>query len=135
MGLLDKFKTGMRTLRVPKLLREPGTVIKETVVKSVTGTAKEQVDAYVNQKLTQAKSMAAGLADETIEKVKLEATIFLDVIEKRIDEKIESLERKLEERLQRELHWKLVGLRLTLIFVVVMSLVSLAYFILKKHFG
>jgi hypothetical protein len=57
------------------------------------------------------------------------------VIEARIDEKLAEIEQKLEARLQRELYWKLVALRWTLLFVVAMACVSLGYLILKRRLG
>ena len=39
----------------------------------------------------------------------------------------------LESRLQRELYWKLVALRWTLLFVVLMGLVSIAYVLVKRR--
>ncbi len=128
MGLLDglrKMKEGLDLFRDPKAL-----------LKSEAGkAAKEEVDAFVKQKLDEAKALAGGLAEETIQKAKLEAQLFLDVIEKRIDDKLADVEKMLEARLQRELYWKLVALRWTLLFVVLMAAVSLGYLLLKRHIG
>jgi hypothetical protein len=95
--------------------------------------AKEEVDAYVKQKLDEARVLAGGLAEETLQKAKLEAQLFLDLVEKRIDQKLDEIERMLESRLQRELYWKLVALRWTLLFVVLMGLVSIAYVLVKRR--
>ena len=57
------------------------------------------------------------------------------MIEARIDAKLAEIEQKLEARLQRELYWKLIGLRWTLLFVVLMAVVSLVYVILRRRFG
>ena len=127
MGLLNgirKLKSGLQLLRDPKALLQS----------DVGKAAREEVDAYVKQKLDEAKVLAGGLAEETLQKAKLEAQLFLDVVEKRIDQKLDEIERMLEARLQRELYWKLVALRWTLLFVVLMALVSLAYVLVKRRF-
>jgi len=127
VGLLDgvrKLKEGLELLRDPKAL----------LSNDVGKVAKEEVDAYVKRKIDEARVVAGGLADETLQKVKLEAKIFLDLIEKRIDDKLEEVEKLLEARLQRELYWKLVALRWTLLFVVLMALVSLAYLLVKQRY-
>ena len=121
---IRKLKEGMA------LLRDPKALLKSDVGRA----AKDEVDAYVAQKLAEAKSLAGGLAEETLQKAKAEAAVFLDVVEKRIDQKLLEIERMLEVRLQRELYWKLVALRWTLLFVVVMTLVSLGYLIVKRRY-
>ncbi len=126
MGLFDgvkKLKQGIA------LLRDPKALLKSEVGKA----ARDEVDAYVKLKLDEAKALAGGLAEETIQKAKLEAQLFLDLIEKRIDQKLAEIERLLEARLQRELYWKLIALRWTLLFVVLMAVVSLAYLLLKDR--
>lgn len=126
MGLLD----GVRKLKEGfGLLRDPKALLQSEAGKA----AKVEVDAYVREKLDEAKVLAGGLAEETLQKVKIEAQLFLDVIEKRIDQKLVEIERLLEERVKRELYWKLVALRWTLLFVVLMAVVSLAYLIVKKN--
>jgi hypothetical protein len=85
--------------------------------------------------MQEARSLAGNLAEEALQKARLEATTFLDVVERRIDEKLNEIERLLEARLQRELYWKLVALRWTLIFVVAMSAVSLLYLWIKQRMG
>jgi len=128
MGLFD----GVRRLRDGfRLLKDPKALLESDLGKA----AKQHVDEYVRQKMDEAKSVAGGLAEETLVRVKSEATLFLDVIEARIDEKLVEIEQKLEARLQRELYWKLVALRWTLLFVVVMAAVSLAYLLLKRKLG
>jgi transcription termination factor NusB len=127
MGLLD----GVKKLRDGiGLLRDPKALLQSDVGKA----AKEEVDAYVKQKLDEARALAGGLADETLQKAKNEAQLFLDVVEKRIDAKLAEIEALLEARLQREVYWKLVALRWTLLFVVLMAVVSLAYLTLERKF-
>jgi hypothetical protein len=127
VGLFD----GLRRLKEGvELLRDPKSLLKSEAGKA----AKEEVDAYVRQKLDEAKVLAGGLADETLQKARSEAQQFLDVIERRLDLKLLEIERMLEARLQRELYWKLVAMRWTLLFVVLMSLVSLAYVIVKRKY-
>lgn len=128
MGFFD----GVRQLRDGfRLLRDPKKLIDSDLGK----VARQTVDDYVRAKMEEAKSVAGGLAEETLQKVKSEATLFLDVIEARIDEKLAEIEAKLEDRLQRELYWKLVGLRWTLLFVVLMSAVSIVYVVVRRHLG
>ena len=126
MGVLDGLK---RLKQGISLLRDPKALLQSDVGKA----AKEEVDAYVKQKLDEAKVLAGGLAEETLQKAKVEAQLFLDLVEKRIDQKLDEIERMLEARLQRELYWKLVALRWTLLFVVLMALVSLAYVLVKRR--
>jgi tetrahydromethanopterin S-methyltransferase subunit G len=128
MGWFDgvrKLRDGIRIIRDPKAL----------VDSDLGKAAKQHVDEYVWQKMEEARTVAGGLAEETLQRVKSEATLFLDVIEARIDAKLAEIEQKLEVRLQRELYWKLIGLRWTLLFVVLMAVVSLVYVILRRKFG
>jgi hypothetical protein len=128
MGWFD----GVRKLRDGiRLIRDPKALVDSDLGKA----AKQHVDEYVRQKMEEARTVAGGLAEETLQKVKSEATLFLDVIEARIDAKLAEIEQKLEVRLQRELYWKLIGLRWTLLFVVLMAVVSLVYVILRRKFG
>lgn len=126
MGLRERLRQLKQGL---DLLRDPKALLRTDAGKA----AREEVDSYVKQKLDEARVVAGGLAEETLQKAKLEAQIFLDAIEKRIDEKLAEIERLLEARLQRELYWKLVALRWTLLFVVAMSAVSLGYLLLKDR--
>jgi hypothetical protein len=124
MGFLDSIKKLREGLA---LLHEP----KKLLTTDVGKAAKDEVDAYVSQKLVEAKSLAGGLADETLQKARGEALAFLDMLEKRIDTKLVEIEKMLEARIQREIYWKLVALRWTLLFVVLMALASLGYLLLR----
>ena len=126
MGLIDSLKKLREGL---SLLKEPKKLLESDVGKA----AKSEVDAYVTQKLDEARLLAGGLAEETLQKARTEAQAFLDVIEKRIDQKLVEIEKLLETRLQREIYWKLVALRWTLLFVVLMSAVSLGYLLLRAR--
>ena len=126
MGLIDSVKKLREGL---SLLKEPKKLLESDVGKA----AKGEVDAYVARKLDEARQLAGGLADETLQKARSEAQAFLDVIEKRIDQKLVEIEKLLEVRLQREIYWKLVALRWTLLFVVLMSAISLGYLLLRSR--
>ncbi len=130
MSLLDsvrKLREGLALLKEPKKLLESdaGRAAKEGV--------KAEVDAYVNQKLDEARQLAGGLAEETLQKARAEAQAFLDLIEKRLDQKLVEIEKLLEARLQREIYWKLIALRWTLLFIVLSSLISLGYLLLRSR--
>ncbi|MBL8840612.1 MAG: hypothetical protein JNL90_03675 [Planctomycetes bacterium] len=128
MGLMDsvkKLRDGLALLKDPKAL----------LASDAGRAAKDEVDAYVEAKLQAARTLAGGLADETLQKARAEAAAFLDVIEKRIDLKLVEIEKLLEARLQREIYWKLVALRWTLAFVVLMALVSLLYLWMRQRLG
>ena len=123
---------GMKSLKEGiRLLRDPKALLQSDAGKA----AREEVDSFVRAKLDEARAIAGNLADQTLDKVKVEALMFLDVVERRIDQKLAEIEELLEQRVQRELYWKLVALRWTLLFIVLMSLISLAYLMLKKRFG
>ncbi len=128
MGLMDsvkKLRDGLALLKDPKAL----------LASDAGRAAKDEVDAYVEAKLQAARTLAGGLADETLQKARAEAAAFLDVIEKRIDLKLVEIEKLLEVRLQREIYWKLIALRWTLAFVVLMALVSLLYLWMRQRLG
>jgi predicted methyltransferase len=126
MGFLDSIKKLREGLA---LLHEP----KKLLTTDVGKAAKDEVDAYVSAKLDEARVLAGGLASETLEKARGEANAFLDALEKRIDAKLAEIEKMLEARIQREIYWKLVALRWTLLFVVLMALASLGYLLLRNR--
>ncbi len=126
MGLLDsvkKLRDGLSLLKDPKAL----------LASEAGRAAKGEVDAYVQEKLVEARALAGNLADETLGKARSEAQAFLEIIEARIDAKLVEIEKLLEARLQREIYWKLVALRWTLAFVVLMALISLGYLFLRQR--
>lgn len=125
MDSVKKLRDGLALLKDPKAL----------LASDAGRAAKDEVDAYVEAKLKAARELAGGLADETLQKARAEAAAFLDVLEKRIDLKLAEIERLLEARLQREIYWKLVALRWTLAFVVLMALVSLLYLWMRQRLG
>jgi len=57
------------------------------------------------------------------------------IIERKVDSKILEIEKKLDELIEKEVRHKLRILIYTLVTVVLMSLVSLAYLYLKHRFG
>lgn len=132
MGLLDSVRKLREGLN---LLKEPKKLLETEAGKAAKDEVKAEVDAYVSQKLGEARQLAGGLAEETLQKARAEAQAFLDLIEKRIDQKLVEIERLLEARLQREIYWKLIALRWTLLFVVLMSAVSLGYLLLRRKLG
>lgn len=126
MGLLDSVKKLREGL---SLLKEP----KKLLATDAGKAAKDEVDAYVSKKLDEARALAGGLAEETLGKARDEAHQLLDAIEKRIDAKLVEIEKMLEARVQREIYWKLVALRWTLLFVVLMALASLGYLLIRRR--
>jgi hypothetical protein len=132
MNLLESIRKLREGL---SLLKEPKKLLETDAGRAARDEVRSEVDAYVNQKLGEARQLAGGLAEETLQKARSEAQAFLDLIEKRIDQKLLEIEKLLEARLQREIYWKLVALRWTLLFVVLMSVISLAYLLLRKQIG
>lgn len=99
------------------------------------------------EKTTQSLKRAPQLLEEYLEQkkekylrdAKTEAEKFfacqLAILELRIDQKITDIEKKLDERIDKELKYKLRILAYTLSAVIIMGLVSLGYLYTKKKFG
>ena len=56
----------------------------------------------------------------------------MSVLEKRVDQKIAEIEKRLDEQIQKELRIKLRILIYTLLTIILASLLSLGYFYIKK---
>jgi len=81
----------------------------------------------LDEKIVQARHAADSFVDANLEKLKAEAWLMVDMPEKRLDSKLEEFERRLDQRLEKEIYYKLVGLRWTLIFVLIVSLIGIGY--------
>lgn len=97
------------------------------------------LDNYVDEKadeiLQDATVRAEQFRAETLTQVKTQAMDLLDVAEKRIDEKLVSIEKLLEERMRAEIRMKLRALVWTLLFVLLMAAISIGYVWFKRHYG
>ena len=94
---------------------------------------REVVDDLVREKLNEARKVADSFVGHKVEELKSEAWAMVDELERRMDVKLDDLERRLDERLQRELYWKLVGLRWTLFFVLLATLVGIGYTLAQRY--
>ncbi|MFQ5598308.1 MAG: hypothetical protein ACE5GK_09695 [Nitrospiria bacterium] len=57
------------------------------------------------------------------------------IIEAKVDTKILEIEQKIDAQIEKEIRNKLRVLIYTLLGMILMSLISLAYLYLKRHFG
>ncbi len=100
---------------------------------------RRKVDGYVDNKagelLDDATKRAQQFRQETLDAVRGNAMDLLDLTEQRIDEKLVEIEQMLEKRLQAELKMRLRAMFWTLVFVLVMALVSLGYVWFKQQSG
>lgn len=109
--------------------------------------AAERVALQTMEKTTQSLKRAPQLLEEYLEQkkerylrdAKTEAEKFfacqLAILELRIDQKISEIEKKLDERIEKELKYKLRILAFTLGSVIIMGLLSLGYLYAKRKFG
>ncbi|MCK6439216.1 MAG: hypothetical protein L6Q71_03325 [Planctomycetes bacterium] len=93
----------------------------------------EHVDKLVAEKLAEARKVADSFVDQNVQKLKGEAWAMVDELERRLDAKLDQLEKRLDERLKRELYWKLTGLKWTLIFVLLATLVGIGYTLVQRY--
>lgn len=100
---------------------------------------RRKVDSYVDNKadelLDDATRRAEEFRQQTLDAVREHAMELLDVTEQRIDEKMVEIESMLEQRLQAELKMRLRAMFWTLVFVLIMALVSLGYVWFKQQSG
>ncbi len=100
---------------------------------------RRKVDSYVDNKadelLDDATRRAEEFRQQTLNAVREHAMELLDVTEQRIDEKMVEIESMLEQRLQAELKMRLRAMFWTLVFVLIMALVSLGYVWFKQQSG
>ena len=89
---------------------------------------RNEVDRYIDGKREQTLQAARDEADGFLED-------WLVRIERRIDHKLVEIEDKIDEQIEKELRAKVWILILTLVTVVGMSVVSLAYFWFKDSVG
>ena len=109
--------------------------------------AAERVALQTVEKTTQTLKRAPHLLEEYLEQkkekylrdAKTEAEKFfacqLAILELRIDQKITDIEKKLDERIEKEVKYKLRILAYTLSAVIIMGLFSLGYLYAKKKIG
>jgi len=109
--------------------------------------ASEKVAAHTIEKTTQSLKRAPQILEDYLEQkkdkylsdAKTEAERFfasqLAIMELRIDQKIAEIEKKMDDRIEKELKYKLRILVYTLMAVSIMGLVSLGYLYTKKKIG
>jgi hypothetical protein len=112
---------------------------KKGLLKRWESKVRRKVDGYVDNKagelLDDATKRAQQFRQETLDAVRGNAMELLDLTEQRIDEKLVEIEHMLEKRLQAELKMRLRAMFWTLVFVLVMALVSLGYVWFKQQSG
>lgn len=100
---------------------------------------RRKVDGYVDNKagelMEDATNRAQQFRQETLDEVRANAMTLLDLTEERIDEKLVRIEAMLDKRLQAELKMRLRAMMWTLVFVLLMALVSFAYVYVKQSMG
>ncbi len=102
------------------------------VAKMLQDVAQKAADDFVDKKVVEIRATADEFTKEKVNEIKAEAHMLISYIEAKIDEKINEIERKLDERIAKEMEWRLKSMVLTLVFVVLMTLISLGYFAAKK---
>lgn len=117
----------------------PGAAGKKGILRKFESGLRRAVDGYVDKKadalLDDATRRAEEFRQETLELVQDHAMQLLDVTEQRIDKKLQEIESVLEERLRAEMRMRLRALIWTLIFVLLMALVSVGYVWFKRQAG
>jgi hypothetical protein len=112
---------------------------KKGLIRRFESNLRRKVDGYVDNKavelLDDATKRAQQFRQETLDAVRGNAMELLDLTEQRIDEKLVEIEHMLEKRLQAELKMRLRALFWTLLFVLLMALVSLGYVWFKQQSG
>lgn len=93
---------------------------------------REVVDKLVEEKLNAARDFADNFVGDKVQELKGEAMMMVDMLEKRLDIKLAEMEKLIDERLKKEVYWKLVGLRWTLVFVLITSLVGIGYTLVRN---
>lgn len=102
------------------------------VAKMLQDVAQKAADDFVDKKVVEIRATADEFTKEKVNEIKAEAHMLISYIEAKIDEKINEIERKLDERIAKEMEWRLKSMVLTLVFVCLMTLISLGYFAAKK---
>lgn len=112
---------------------------KKSFLKKFESNIRRKVDGYVDNKagelLDDATTRAQHFRQETLDEVRANAMELLDLTESRIDEKLVEIEDMLEKRLRAELKMRLRAMIWTLVFVLLMALVSFAYVLIKRTSG
>lgn len=161
MGLFDRILgKGKTETAAPVITSKSDPVLKPTPAQPASGSAdavtagpagkkgilrkfesglRRAVDGYVDKKadalLDDATRRAEEFRQETLELVQDHAMQLLDVTEQRIDKKLQEIEAVLEERLRAEMRMRLRALIWTLVFVLLMALVSVGYVWFKRQAG
>ncbi|HEY5648393.1 MAG TPA: hypothetical protein VIU33_02760 [Nitrospiria bacterium] len=112
-------------LRIGRLL---SPFLTHFAVSQATRSVQEKAEDYISKKQAEFVTHARTEAERfMLEQVAL--------IEAKVDLKLEEIEQKIDEQIEKEIRSKLRILVYTLLFVVVMSLVSLGYLYIKKRMG
>lgn len=119
----------------PRLPAGQGGNLLQRLGQGMLGPLDNYVDEKADEILQDATQRAEQFRHETLTQVKTQALELLDVAEKRIDDKLAAIERMLEERMRAELKMKLRALVWTLVFVLLMAAVSIAYIWIKRQQG
>jgi tetrahydromethanopterin S-methyltransferase subunit G len=98
------------------------------VVGRATKTVQDKADDYIAKKRSEFVSHARTEAERFIVEQ-------LALIEEKVDLKIAEVEQKIDAQIEKEVRSKLRILIYTLVAVILMSLISLAYLYSKKYLG
>lgn len=118
-----------------KLLRRAGSLAAETF----SFLAADQTRRVVRKGSQRIEELLEAKRREFISHARSEAEVFvaeqIALIEVKVDEKIAEIELKVDRQIEKELRHKLRLLAWTLLAVVAVSLVSLAYLSIRRSLG
>lgn len=132
MGFMNTIKQVMKNVANPKEAVEENRDVVDKLVDEKLRQAQDVANQFVGLKVEELREVADSFMGSKVQELKTEALMMVDLLEQRIDAKLDEFEKRLDERLQKELHWKLVGLRWTLIFVLLTTAVGIAYHLIQK---
>jgi hypothetical protein len=105
-----------------------GKVLSPLVTARVADRVREKADLYIDEKRNEFVSHARTEAEQFMAEQMV-------IIEAKVDAKIDQIERRFDDLIEKEIRTKLRILILTLCAVIAMSLISLGYLYLKKWMG
>lgn len=105
-----------------------GKVLSPFATARVVERVREKTDLYIDRKRNEFVSHARTEAEQFVAEQ-------MTLIEAKVDAKIDEIERRFDALIEKEIRTKLRILIFTLSAVIVMSLLSLGYFYLKRKMG
>lgn len=132
MGFFKQVRQVVRNVASPTEAIEENREVVDDLVEEKLRQAQDVADRFVGAKVDELREVADSFMGNKLEELKAEAWMMVDMLEKRIDTKLDEFERRLDERLQKELYWKLIGLRWTLIFVLSTAVIGIIYHLVQR---